>query len=226
MAAFVTILLLSNVLGAGKVARSTCRDRPVAVRRRHPVLPHLLRDRRRADRGLRLCPRAALHLGGLRALLFMAFMSWVVVALPPAPTGRAGGLRAGVRPGAADRLRLDVAFWAGEFANSYVLARMKVWTEGGTCGPHDRLDRRRAGRRQPDLLPARLLRRGDGETAAQGAAHPVGAEGRLGSAADAGHLRGGRLAQAPRGRRRLRRARPTSRRSSRPSCASPSWRPG
>jgi uncharacterized integral membrane protein (TIGR00697 family) len=23
-----------------------------------------------------------------------------------------------------------IAFWAGEFANSYVLARMKVWTEG------------------------------------------------------------------------------------------------
>src|SRR3546814_6618113 len=37
-----------------------------AVRRGHPVLPHFLRHRRRADRGLRLCPRAAGDLGGVR----------------------------------------------------------------------------------------------------------------------------------------------------------------
>src|SRR3546814_20506332 len=36
-----------------------------AVRRGHPVLPHFLRHRRRADRGLRLCPRAAGDLGGV-----------------------------------------------------------------------------------------------------------------------------------------------------------------
>ena len=85
------------------------RDRRLAVRRGHPVLPDLLRDRRRADRGLRLCPRPALHLGGLfGALLFMAFMAFVVVALPPAPDwGGQAAYEAGVRPGAAHRLRLD-----------------------------------------------------------------------------------------------------------------------
>ena len=42
MAAFVAILLLSNVLGAGKVAQVwPAGDRRLAVRRGHPVLPDL-----------------------------------------------------------------------------------------------------------------------------------------------------------------------------------------
>ncbi len=52
------------------------------------------------------------------------------------------------------------AFWAGEFVNAYVLARMKIWTGGRhlwsrTIGSTIV----RAGGGQPDLLPARLLGR-------------------------------------------------------------------
>ena len=38
------------------------------------------------------------------------------------------------------------AFWAGEFVNSFVLARMKMWTAGtASVGAHDRR-RRWSGR--------------------------------------------------------------------------------
>ena len=46
MVAFVVVLLLSNVVGAEKRSFVTLPgDRAVAVRRGHPVLPDLLRDR-------------------------------------------------------------------------------------------------------------------------------------------------------------------------------------
>src|SRR3546814_12564656 len=38
----------------------------MAVRGGYPLLPHILCDRRRADRGLWLCPGAAVHLAGVR----------------------------------------------------------------------------------------------------------------------------------------------------------------
>ena len=98
---------------------------------------------------------------GFAALLFMAFMAWVVVALPPAPDWPGQAAYEQVF-GQVPRIVLAsmVAFWAGEFVNTYVLARMKVWTEGRHLWtPDDRLDRGRAGDRQPDLLSARFLRR-------------------------------------------------------------------
>ena len=61
----------------------------------------------------------------------MAFMAWVVVALPPAATWDGQAAYEAVF-GQVPRIVLAsiVAFWAGEFANSYVLARMKIWTRG------------------------------------------------------------------------------------------------
>jgi uncharacterized integral membrane protein (TIGR00697 family) len=68
---------------------------------------------------------------GCAALVFMAFMAAVVVALPPAkdwPGQEAYQFVFGNswRIVAASML----AFWAGEFANSFVLAKMKLWTGG------------------------------------------------------------------------------------------------
>jgi uncharacterized integral membrane protein (TIGR00697 family) len=68
---------------------------------------------------------------GFAALAFMALMAWVVVALPPAEGWDGQGAYESVfgntwRIVAASM----IAFWAGEFANSFVLARMKVWTGG------------------------------------------------------------------------------------------------
>ena len=58
-------------------------------------------------------------------------MSFVVVALPPAPdwTGQAAYEQVF---GQVPRIVFAsiCAFWVGEFVNSYVLAKMKIWTQG------------------------------------------------------------------------------------------------
>jgi uncharacterized integral membrane protein (TIGR00697 family) len=61
----------------------------------------------------------------------MAFMSWVVVALPPAATWTNQASYEAVF-GQVPRIVFAsiVAFWAGEFVNSFVLAKMKVLTSG------------------------------------------------------------------------------------------------
>jgi hypothetical protein len=68
---------------------------------------------------------------GFGALIFASFMSFVIVAMPPAPewpNQEAYELIFGSTP----RIVFSslVAFWAGEFANSFVLAKMKVGTKG------------------------------------------------------------------------------------------------
>ncbi|WP_426267611.1 queuosine precursor transporter [Sphingomonas sp. LHG3443-2] len=132
MAAFVVILLLSNVLGAGKVSVI---DLPViglwpfgAGILFFPV-SYVIGDVLTEVYGFARARRCIWV--GTAALLFMAFMSWVVVALPPAAdwTGQASYEAVF---GQVPRIVFAsiVAFWAGEFVNSVVLARMKVWTGG------------------------------------------------------------------------------------------------
>ena len=68
---------------------------------------------------------------GFGALIFASFMSYVVVNMPAAPgwTGQEVYEKAF---GSTWRIASAslIAFWAGEFANSLVLAKMKVGTEG------------------------------------------------------------------------------------------------
>ena len=68
---------------------------------------------------------------GFGALGFASFMSWVVRALPAAP-GWPHQEAYDVVFGQTPRIVLAslTAFWAGEFANSFVLAKMKVLTRG------------------------------------------------------------------------------------------------
>ena len=68
---------------------------------------------------------------GFAALLFAAVMATIVVALPPAPNWP-NQQAYEVAFGNAWRVVLAsmVAYFCGEFVNSYVLAKMKVWTEG------------------------------------------------------------------------------------------------
>ena len=72
---------------------------------------------------------------GFGALLFASIMAWVVVALPPAsgwPNQKAYEIAFGNtwRIAAASMF----AYFCGEFFNSYVLARMKVASEGRQMG--------------------------------------------------------------------------------------------
>jgi len=68
---------------------------------------------------------------GFAALAFASFMAWVVVALPPAPFWKHQGAYE-VAFGAAWRISLAsmIAYFCGEFVNSFVLAKMKILTAG------------------------------------------------------------------------------------------------
>lgn len=132
MVAFVTILLLSNVLGAGKVAvihLPLIGDWPFGAGILFFPLSYVIGDVLTEVYGYARARRCIW--AGTAALLFMAIMAMVVVALPPAPdwTGQAAYDQVF---GQVPRIVFAsiLAFWAGEFANSLVLAKMKIWTEG------------------------------------------------------------------------------------------------
>ena len=132
MAAFVTIILLSNVLGAGKVATVPLPGIgawPFGAGILFFPVSYVIGDVLTEVYGFQRARRCIWT--GFVALAFMAFMSWVVVALPPAADWGGQGAYEQVF-GQVPRIVFAsmVAFWAGEFANSVVLARMKVWTEG------------------------------------------------------------------------------------------------
>ena len=132
MVAFVTILLLSNVLGAGKVAQVRLPgigDWPFGAGILFFPLSYVIGDVLTEVYGYARARRCIW--AGTAALLFMAFMAMVVVALPPAPDW--GGQAAYEQVfGQVPRIVFAsiLAFWAGEFANSVVLAKMKVWSRG------------------------------------------------------------------------------------------------
>ncbi|OBX19554.1 hypothetical protein A9995_07350 [Erythrobacter sp. QSSC1-22B] len=132
MAAFVTILILSNLIGAAKPSFITLPDGtdwsfgagvlffPISY-----IIGDVLTEVYGYARARRVIWT------GFAALAFMAFMAWIVVALPPAAGW--GGQDAYEQVfGNTWRIVAAsmIAFWVGEFANSYVLARMKVWTKG------------------------------------------------------------------------------------------------
>lgn len=132
MAAFVVILLLSNVIGAGKVASL---DLPVVGAYAFGAgilffpLSYVIGDVLTEVYGYARARRVIW--AGFAAMLFMAAMSWVVVALPPdASWGGQGAYEAVF--GQVPRIVFAsiCAFWAGEFVNSFVMAKMKVWTDG------------------------------------------------------------------------------------------------
>ena len=68
---------------------------------------------------------------GLTALVFASIMATVVVKLPPAAAWRGQEAYESIF-GQTPRIVLAsiTAFFCGEFANSYTLAKMKIWTNG------------------------------------------------------------------------------------------------
>ena len=71
---------------------------------------------------------------GFGALLFATFMTWVILRMPPADTGYNRALQPALETafGTTGRIVLAsvIAYWVGDFVNSFVLAKMKLWTEG------------------------------------------------------------------------------------------------
>lgn len=132
MAAFVAILLLSNIIGASKPSFITFPDETEwsfgAGVLFFPI-SYIIGDILTEVYGYAKARRVIWT--GFAALLFMAFMAWVVVSLPPAK-GWPGQESYEFVFGNSWRIVAAsmIAFWVGEFANSFVLAKMKVWTKG------------------------------------------------------------------------------------------------
>jgi queuosine precursor transporter len=127
MAAFVTVLLCANVIGAGKVARVG----PLTFGAGVLFFPisYLFGDVLTEVYGFARARKVVW--AGFGALAFASLMSWAVLAFPPAPTWPDQDAYETVF-GQTPRIALAslVAYFCGEFCNSYVLARMKVRTEG------------------------------------------------------------------------------------------------
>ena len=148
MAAFVAILLLSNLIGASKLA--TLGGQTFGAGILFFPVSYVLGDVLTEVYGYANARRCVWT--GFVALAFMAFMSWVVVGMPPAD---GWGCAQSADPrfktlveaigapqvcqatyvsvfGSTWRIALAslIAFWCGEFVNSFVLAKMKVWTRG------------------------------------------------------------------------------------------------
>ena len=132
MAAFVAILLLSNLIGASKPSYVTLPGGTQwsfgAGVMFFPV-SYIIGDVLTEVYGYANARRVIWT--GFAALLFMAFMAAVVVALPPAADWPGQPAYEFVF-GNSWRIVLAsmAAFWAGEFANSFVLAKLKVLTGG------------------------------------------------------------------------------------------------
>lgn len=132
MAAFVTILLLSNVIGAGKravVDLPLIGPWPFGAGLLFFPLSYIIGDVLTEVYGYARARRCIW--AGTGALVFMAFMATVVVAMPP-DAGWTGQAAYEQVFGQVPRIVLAsiCAFWAGEFANSLVMAKMKVLTQG------------------------------------------------------------------------------------------------
>ena len=68
---------------------------------------------------------------GFAALAFASMMAWIIVWLPPAPFWHNQSAYE-IAFGSTWRIALAslIAFLCGEFVNSFVLAKMKIWTSG------------------------------------------------------------------------------------------------
>ncbi|MAC10632.1 MAG: hypothetical protein CMN74_00050 [Sphingorhabdus sp.] len=131
MAAFVTILLLSNVIGAAKPTYVTLFGEQWVYGAGILFFPigYVIGDVLTEVYGYARARRVIW--AGFAAVLFMAFMSWVVVALPAAD-GWDGQAAYEQVFGQVPRIVFAsiAAFWAGEFVNSFVMAKMKLLTGG------------------------------------------------------------------------------------------------
>jgi len=127
MAAFVTILLCSNVIGAAKIV--TVWGYTFGAGILFFPLSYIFGDILTEVYGYARARKVVW--AGFAALGYASLMSWVIVHLPPA-AGWPNQQAYEVAFGATWRISLAsiIAFFAGEFTNSFVLAKMKILTRG------------------------------------------------------------------------------------------------
>jgi uncharacterized integral membrane protein (TIGR00697 family) len=127
MAAFVTVLLCANVIGAAKVAKVG----PFTFGAGVLFFPisYIFGDVLTEVYGYARARKVVW--AGFGALAFASLMSGAILAFPPAP-GWSHQAAYETVFGETPRIVLAslVAYFCGEFCNSYVLAKMKLVTEG------------------------------------------------------------------------------------------------
>jgi uncharacterized integral membrane protein (TIGR00697 family) len=132
MAAFVTVLICSNLIGPAKIAQI---DLPLlgtvvfgAGVLFFPI-SYVFGDILTEVYGYARSRRVIW--AGFAALAFASFMAWVVVQLPPAASWKNQAAYE-VAFGSTWRIALAsmIAYFCGEFVNSFVLAKMKIATGG------------------------------------------------------------------------------------------------
>nr|ALS89614.1 putative ACR, YhhQ family COG1738 [uncultured bacterium] len=127
MAAFVTVLLCANLIGAAKI--TTIGGFSFGSGVLFFPLSYLFGDILTEVYGYARSRRVVW--AGFAALAFASFMCWVIVEMPPSP-GFSGQAAYETVFGAAPRIVLAsfIAYFAGEFTNSFVLAKLKLKTDG------------------------------------------------------------------------------------------------
>jgi queuosine precursor transporter len=135
MAAFVTVLICSNFIGA---AKQTTIDLPILGATTFSAgvlffpISYIFGDILTEVYGYGRDRRVVW--AGFAGLAFATFMAWVVVSLPPAGSEFMMSYQANLEGvfGNSWRIALGsmIAFCCGSFANSYTLAKMKIWTSG------------------------------------------------------------------------------------------------
>ena len=135
MAAFVTVLLCSNFIGAAKQATvnlpllgTVTFGAGVLFFPISYIFGDILTEVYGYGRDRRVV------WAGFGALVFASVMAWVVISLPPADTDFMKTYQANLEAVFGNSWRIAagsmIAFWCGSFANAYVLARMKIWMQG------------------------------------------------------------------------------------------------
>lgn len=137
LAGFVAVLLCSNLIGTAKVSELTL---PIVggvfvfgVGNIFFPISYIFGDVLTEVYGYARARRVIW--AGFFAMVFASVMAWVVVHLPASASEP---FNEQLQPalelvfGYTWRIAVAsiVAFWAGDFVNAYVLARMKVWTRG------------------------------------------------------------------------------------------------
>lgn len=123
---FVVVLLISNLVGP-----KICAIGPFRIAGAQLLFPitYIFGDIFTEVYGYS-ASRRAIWLGFFASAL-LSVMGLIVVALPPAPEWHGQAAFEQVFHFVPRMVAASlVAYWAGEFANSYVLSKMKLWTKG------------------------------------------------------------------------------------------------
>ncbi len=127
MALFVTVLLCSNLIGPSKIWEISGFSFGAGIL--FFPISYLFGDILTEVYGYARARKVVW--AGFGALVFASVMSWVVLALPAA-SGWDGQAAHEIVFGTTPRIVVASisAYWVGEFTNSYILAKMKIWTKG------------------------------------------------------------------------------------------------